>query len=344
MNIIEIIIVILCISPILFIFGFILALMAHTNKTNIRKSKSDIWGYVFVVLYAIVFIGSILVSGYNKTWSLIGFGIILFSLLGLLLFAAIASASNKTIGPEVIRTTGRVIGQTIKKPKHNADGYLIEQFTIRFTYTHNNETKECETLETFSPSQIKYLQSLNSEVKLDVCNSYCRVISRVNHIKEDLRTTAPHPNKKLTTKSFYNVDFLAAIFGTAPILGGTIFMAYSAWETARPFSILVIIMGVAPVALAVLSTYNGYKGKMKIDKKGTHTTTRDYTITQLSNTRYIVEYSYLDNYGNTRYDKERLDADIYFAIKSINGPLPIIVYNNDSIVDINLINELKNNR
>ncbi|MBO7219482.1 MAG: hypothetical protein J6V40_05870 [Clostridia bacterium] len=346
MNILEFIFLIFEFAPIILVFAIILGMMYSARKTNIQKSKSDIFGFIFVILYAIVFIGTIVAGslGY-KNLSLIGFAIILFSIIGLLLFGALSNSSTKPKTNATLITTGRIINYQKHSTKRNADGNKIDYYTITFNYNTAGTTKECTTLKEYTLAQIQYLQSLQEAIVIKVCNKYCEIQTKVNHIRnERLRSTAPHPAKVLKAQSLYSIDLIATIFCVLPIIIGAIVMAVTLWESNTIISIIIIAVAVIPNLIPIINAYRAYSIKMSINKKGTHATTRDYTITQLSNRRYIVEYSYQDNYGNTRYDKERLDADIYFAIKSINGPLPIIVYDKDSIVDVNLINDLKNNR
>lgn len=342
----NIIALLISFGPPIFVFGFIFSIMYKTRKTNIRKSKSDIFGFIFLIFFALVFIGTIAAPAIDPKLSIVGFGILLFSILGLLFFGAVSSASTKNKEPDTITTNARLIDYTRTKSKKNADGYMVDYYTLRFVYNFGGgESKECVTLVEYTLSQIKYLQSLGADVKIEVCNKYCDLITRVNHIKDDsLRTTAPHPNKNLKTKSLYSVDLIAAIVCVLPITLGALGMAILAWQSSKFVSILIVVIAVIPTAMPIITTFKNFSTKMKIDKSGSHTTTRDFTITQLSNRRYTVEYTYLDNFGNTKFDKESIDADLYFAIQSLNGPLPIIVYEKDSIIDVNLINELRKTR
>lgn len=341
MNILPIIYTVVSFAPVIFVFGFIIAMMYNANKHNIRKSKKDIFGYLFVILYAIVFIGTIVVAPFNKQLSLVGFGIILFSILGLLFFGAVSSSKDK--GPDSIIVNGRLISYDRKSSKRNVDGYMIDYYTLRFLYNFGGgESKECVTLEEYSMSQIQYLQSLGNDVKLEVYKDNCRLLTGVRHIKDEaLRTTAPHPDKTLTTKSMYNVELLATIACCLPNVIVLIFLVHFLWDISKVMTIIVGGLTLITTLTPVVNAFKYYRSRMKIDREGVRSTTTDYTITQLSNSRYTIEYTFITSTGERKPDKERIDADIYFAIKKLNGPLPIIVYENDSIVDVNLINNLK---
>ena len=137
------------------------------------------------MLYAAVFIGTVVSStlGY-KTYSLIGFAILLISIITLIFIAALTSA-NPSKKPKILECNGRLQDYKFKCRKKNSNGYMVDYYTIRFLYYVDGETKECETLETYHLEQIKYLSSLENNVPLNVCKNYCEIRVNIADISDD---------------------------------------------------------------------------------------------------------------------------------------------------------------